>query len=546
LLILIGIFSTPLVVDNVFGHGLGGDQAPPISFGGSQVTVSTQLDPSDITVGEVDDANIQVRFFDVLTDETFEKVTYRVEIWRSGELLARDLYFDVDGILNVQVKPISGCTEPRLIDCTTYQGSEHVSSPEACYVQNEGRCVIKGPIFDKGGLYNIRVDVEGATSARTLLSQVLSYDTFVSVAQEQDFIIPTASAEIPVIIKTYYDDVENFQYKQSDNSISFDMPFNWNPDYISLVQVVHEEVKVPKSFSPYKAGSTFKGFVDGVEVDSRVIMIDPYSDENNNIIHFMVAGNELKRINDVLGPSHHDKSTMLFKLVPQGEIQKNSFDIKFDSGATVQVAWENSFGAGDEIPFEFTFFDEKGNLLKDILYGYRIEDSNGNKLYENSGNAPNFFGLWAIEGINIQKLKIPSQGLYTFTISLLGTGIVDTDFTYSGLGSSIIEIGQGGQKSTLTKPSPSDEISIPDWVRNNAGWWAGGQIGDNDFASGIEYMIKEGIINVPTTSTDEVTGESVIPDWIRNNAGWWADGLISDEDFANGLQYLIKIGVISV
>jgi len=331
------LFLTPLVIDNVFGHGLGGDQAPPLDLGGSQVTVSTQLDPSDITVGDVDEANIQVRFFDVLTDETFEKVTLRVEIWRSGELLARDLYFDVDGILNVRVKPVIGCTEPRLIDCTTYQGSEHASSPEACYVQNEGRCVIKGPIFDKGGLYNIKVDVVAATSSKTLLSRLLSYDTFVSVAQEQDFIIPTASAEIPVIIKTYYDDVDNFQYKQSDNSISFDMPFNWDPDYISLVQVVHEEVKVPKSFSPYKAESTFKGFVDGVEVDSRVIIVDPYSDEHNNIIHFMVAGSELKRINDVLGPSHYDKSTMLFKLVPQGEIQKNSFDIKFDSGAIGKV-----------------------------------------------------------------------------------------------------------------------------------------------------------------------------------------------------------------
>ena len=63
LLILIGIFSIPFVVENVFGHGLGGDQAPPLSFEGTQVTVSTQLDPSDITVGEVDDANIQVRFF---------------------------------------------------------------------------------------------------------------------------------------------------------------------------------------------------------------------------------------------------------------------------------------------------------------------------------------------------------------------------------------------------------------------------------------------------------------------------------------------------
>ena len=38
----------------------------------------------------------------------------------------------------------------------------------------------------------------------------------------------------------------------------------------------------------------------------------------------------------------------------------------------------------------------------------------------------------------------------------------------------------------------------------------------------------------------------VIPDWVRNNAGWWSEGLISDEEFANGLQYLIENGIISV
>jgi len=538
------LFLTPLLIDNVFAHGLGGDQAPPLDLGGAQVTVSTQLDPSDITVGEVDEANIQVRFFDVSTDETFEKVTFRVEIWRSGELLARDLYYDVDGILNVRVKPVLGCTEPRLIDCSTYQGSEHASSPEACYVQNEGRCVIKGPIFDKGGLYNIRVDVEAATSSKTLLSKVLSYDTFVSVAQEQDFIIPTASAEIPVIIKTYYDDVDNFQYKQSDNSISFDMPFNWNPDYISLVQVVHEEVKVPKSFSPYKAGSKFKGFIDGVEVDSRVIIVDPYSDENNNIVHFMVAGNELKRINDVLGSSHYDKSTMLFKLVPSGEIQKNSFDIKFDSGATVQVAWESSFGAGDEIPFEFTFFNENGNLLKDVRYGYTINSESGIELISNVGNDPNNPGIMAMEGINTQKIKMPSQNIYGIKVAIFGQGI-NNDLTYAGIAEGILEIGSGGSMPIKQETTPQ-EISIPNWVRNNAGWWSSGQIGDNDFASGIEFMIKEDIIRVPSTTSGPASEDAVIPDWVRNNAGWWADGLISDEDFANGLQFLIQNGIISV
>jgi len=38
----------------------------------------------------------------------------------------------------------------------------------------------------------------------------------------------------------------------------------------------------------------------------------------------------------------------------------------------------------------------------------------------------------------------------------------------------------------------------------------------------------------------------IIPDWIRNNAGWWADGLISDDDFVKGIQYMISNGIILV
>ena len=37
--------------------------------------------------------------------------------------------------LDVKIKPKSGCDKLRLIDCTTYDGSEHVSAPGALYVQ---------------------------------------------------------------------------------------------------------------------------------------------------------------------------------------------------------------------------------------------------------------------------------------------------------------------------------------------------------------------------------------------------------------------------
>jgi len=90
-----------------------------------------------------------------------------------------------------------------------------------------------------------------------------------------------------------------------------------------------------------------------------------------------------------------------------------------------------------------------------------------------------------------------------------------------------------------------DAANVPDWVKNNAGWWAAGQIDDTAFVSGVQYMIEQGIITVPST-TRSSSASDAIPDWVKNNAGWWADGTISENDFVNGLQYLIKMGIMTV
>ncbi|SVC48520.1 uncharacterized protein METZ01_LOCUS301374, partial [marine metagenome] len=38
----------------------------------------------------------------------------------------------------------------------------------------------------------------------------------------------------------------------------------------------------------------------------------------------------------------------------------------------------------------------------------------------------------------------------------------------------------------------------------------------------------------------------VIPSWIKNNAGWWADGQIDDSSFVSGLQWLISNGIMKI
>jgi len=98
-----------------------------------------------------------------------------------------------------------------------------------------------------------------------------------------------------------------------------------------------------------------------------------------------------------------------------------------------------------------------------------------------------------------------------------------------------------------TEESSDSKTSIPDWIRNNAEWWAQGAIGDNDFVSGIQYLIKEGIIQIPETTIPPTSSESnEIPSWIKNNADWWSQGLISDDDFVKGIQFLVEQGIIKI
>jgi hypothetical protein len=48
------------------------------------------------------------------------------------------------------------------------------------------------------------------------------------------------------------------------------------------------------------------------------------------------------------------------------------------------------------------------------------------------------------------------------------------------------------------------------------------------------------------TAKNESSVKPTIPDWIKNNAGWWADGSIDDKSFIEGLQFLIKEGTLKV
>lgn len=101
-----------------------------------------------------------------------------------------------------------------------------------------------------------------------------------------------------------------------------------------------------------------------------------------------------------------------------------------------------------------------------------------------------------------------------------------------------------GQNGFL-EPDES-QIEIPDWVRNNARWWAQGSIDDADFVQAIQYLIEQKIMMIPSTESPSKASSQSLPDWIKDTALWWADGQVSDRDFVNGIQYLVSHGIIRV
>ena len=55
-----------------------------------------------------------------------------------------------------------------------------------------------------------------------------------------------------------------------------------------------------------------------------------------------------------------------------------------------------------------------------------------------------------------------------------------------------------------------------------------------------------GILAVATISLEASAQQIVIPQWVKNNAGWWSEGNITDTEYVKGLQYLITQGIIQI
>ena len=93
--------------------------------------------------------------------------------------------------------------------------------------------------------------------------------------------------------------------------------------------------------------------------------------------------------------------------------------------------------------------------------------------------------------------------------------------------------------------SANADTTIPSWIKSDAKYWKEGQIGDDEYVKGVQYLLQNDVIQIPSSDMS-LEKSTTIPSWVKNNAGYWADGSLTDAEYVMAIQYLIGIGVIDV
>jgi hypothetical protein len=297
LLLVILISSLPIA----YGHGLGTDMSLPITISDKEVLVEASINPTFLDQVPSSEPTFIVRALDDPThNSTIPGIDFRIAVELNNEILLDQRFRSSDGVVkanlipdrNIQSWEINGQAKPN----------EHTEVSQSKPVELQSR------ILTAGGLYHIMVIIE-ESSAGLAVQFEQKFDLFVSIGTSYMFGVQTPQGEEQMVVKTYYDEITNFDY--SNKTIKFEMPFTWEHTYVDQVPVLHTEVQFPKTIEELQTNS-YRGTLNNRELEAQAVVIDDYTSEQNRIVHFVVNNAMLHRIEETLD----DSETALFTLAP--------------------------------------------------------------------------------------------------------------------------------------------------------------------------------------------------------------------------------------
>ena len=505
--ILVISFTILYSTENVYGHGVGSETFPPVELGDKLVTLEVSSSQNNT------DQQISISLIDFDSKITLRDVTFLIKSERGNQFLFEQEFKADNGFIVFNF--ISDNSDIQIQDIQE-------SSMFGSILGIDSRLVnVSGPKLADGGLYKFDISVLTANDYSKKIDEPLIFNAGISIAQTTKHNITDPNfGDQYIDVITFYDEISNFEYDLNSKEISFFMPFEWSESNINQTSVVHEELSIPNTFGDLLV-SEFTMYINGIQLSNDIVTIDDFFSEQR-VVHFIIYQKELLNIFE----NNTNSEGMNFVIKP--DLNYSHLTSVTENGQfRILVSWEPNnlkSNSNAKIIFDITDIFLKN---KPVATNYDFSITQNDKiLFEYSGISSD-----SKDKHNIVEFMIPQD------IS----GIIHLNFNNldnNKLGKTTIPI-------VVDRITNQNEISIPEWIRNNALWWSLEQIDDDTFIQGIEYLIKNQIIVISST-TQESFDTQEIPSWIRNNAAWWANGQIDDDTFIQGLKFLIQKGIIQV
>jgi hypothetical protein len=537
--------AVPFIPQKAYGDGFTQENVQA-NIGNRVITLFIKLNPPIITSDNSGDRSLQFRFFDANTNTTINNVSFFVNATKGDKILMHELFYTHTGYLTIKFQP--GGEDGKY---TVYGDTDPVLGGLGS--QNDEVTVL-GPILTEGGLYHFHMELLALDFSNELItSNPPKFDSYLSVGDVSTQDVTYQNNSYNTTLISYYDKTSNFNFDESTKQFSWNMPFDWNVNRFQDRPIfIHEELRVPKSLTAFSNTPTYAASAQGYGLTGSRIIVDPYTIGDYMIVHLFLNKFDLVNMAKTILSGTSD---IEFKVAPEQPNVQSSASLLTDFGGWhVKLGWNpTSLSANSQNNLHIRFFDSftEKQVTGDVNYDIQILDKDQSVLWSK-------IDAVAQNGADTQTINLPINGIYSIVIkvkSIITNGLPDTTRIGMARGnvvipSTVIEddsLTQSTNQSNSTSQNQSGQtIVIPQWIRNDAKWWQQGQIDDSTFASGIQYLIKQGVIQLPPTASGQPSPGIQIPQWVKANAGLWANGQIDDSTFAAGIQYLIKIGIIAV
>lgn len=377
-----GIFAIAISllfpISSVYGHGLGIDTIRSVDVQGKKISISVEL---PMSFEQTSEKQITITATEDETKENAKNVTFLIGLFHENKMIFRNYFFTSDGVLPIKVNP----TQEGEI---TIHG-EQDSLLGAWHGTASDPIMISGPIFNSGGLYNFEIEVRTIDEPTNIIENSGVYNADLSIADSTEFLQKDAkNQDIQFKIKSYFDNISNFEYDPIAKQVTFEMPFDWSETQMSHIPVVHEEVHFPKDFAEFLSPS-YTGKANGIDLFKASVTIDDYTEDDERIVHFVLLQDHLRFIKNQLQKSEEPlPDTITFTLSRSETIGFPLTAFTKSEDFQVNLSWDPiEIVPGQNTNFIFTIRDGKtGEPLRNSDYTFVIIQ-NGKEIHRTTGTA---------------------------------------------------------------------------------------------------------------------------------------------------------------